>query len=258
VALPDPDPVRCQTRGQQACINVLNGDFAKVARGQDKAIVNCVKNNALRDESASVCLSLPNRGVDRVRDKTRADEDRHCAEMPPGFGPLDADTVNEAAVAAELAMLSEVFGPDLDAALVTQADDKSAAKCQQALIKAVHKCQSTQIKEFNRCKKTALKKGGGMSVEVLARCLGVDPKGKIAKECDPVYGRLATKVLPRACGTVDLSAAFPGCSTADPGELASCVDEAVACRVCLGLDEADDLGEDCDFFDDGVANASCQ
>ena len=89
-------------------------------------------------------------------------------------------------------------------------------------------------------------------------CLGTDPKGKIAKKCDPVSGPLATKVLPRICGTVDLSATFPGCGTADPGELASCLGEAVACRVCLGLSKADGLGEDCDVFDDGVANANCQ
>jgi hypothetical protein len=258
VALPDPNPVSCQTRGQQACINALNRDFAKLARAQDKAIVNCVKKKALRDESATACLALPNRGVDNAWGKTLKDEDRRCTEMPPDFGPLDANTVNEAAVAAELATLSEIFGSDLDAALVRQSDDKSTAKCQQAVVKAVHKCQSTQFKEFNRCKKTVLKKGGATSSEVLTKCLEVDPKGRVAKKCDPVSGPLTAKVLPKACGTVDLSAAFPGCDTADPDELASCLDEAIACRVCLGLSEADGLDKDCDLFDDGTANASCQ
>jgi hypothetical protein len=257
VALPDPDPISCQTRHQQACINALNRDFAKLARAQDSAIVKCVKNQARRDESATACLALPNRGVDRAWGKTLADEERRCAETPPDFGPLDADTINGAAVAAEGATLSELFGPDLDAALVRQEDDKSAAKCQQAVVKAVHKCQSTQIKEFNRCKKTVLRKGGVTSADGLARCLAFDPKNRIAKKCDPVLGPLITKVLPRTCGTVDLSAAFPGCGTADPGELASCVDEAVACQVCIGLNEADGLDEDCDLLDDGVENSSC-
>jgi hypothetical protein len=31
----------------------------------------------------------------------------------------------------------------------------------------------------------------------------------------------------------------------------------IECRVCLALDEADDLGADCDRFDDGMANGSC-
>ena len=257
MALPGTDSVRCQTRGQQRCINVLNRDFAKVARAQDKAIVKCVKNKARRDESASACLALPNRGVDKAQAKTRAHKDRRCADDPPDFGPLDADTVNNAAVTAEVATLSELFGPDLDAALVSEMEDKSAAKCQQAVVKAIHKCQSTQIKEFNRCKKTALKKGGATRPEGLERCFAADPKGKIAKRCDPLLGALATKVLPRSCGGVDLLGAFPGCGTADLGELASCLDEAIACRVCLGLNEADELSEDCDLFDDGVSNASC-
>jgi len=255
---PELDPVRCQTRHQQACINALNRDFAKVARAQDSAIAKCANNQARKGESASDCLALPNKRVERALSKTRADQDRRCTETPPDFGPMDADTLNEAALAAEHATLSELFGPDLDAALVARADDADAAKCQKAVVKAVHKCQSTQIKEFNRCKKNALRKGGATSADGLARCIAFDPKSRIAKKCDPVLGPLAAKVLPRTCAEVDLSAAFPGCGTADPAELASCVDEVVACQVCIGLNEADDLDEDCDLLDDGVENSSCQ
>ena len=258
IALPGIDPFGCQTPAQQTCINVLNSDFAKVARAQDKSILRCLKGSARKGESATACLTLPDPGVDKARGKTRADANRRCADDPPDFGPLDADTVSNAAATAELATLSELFGPDLDAALVSEMDDKSAAKCQQAVVKAIHNCQSTQIKEFNRCKKTALKKGGATRPEVLAGCFAADPKGKIAKQCDPLFGRLATKVLPRSCGGVGLAAAFPGCATDDSGELVSCTDEAVACSVCLGLNEADGLAEDCDLFDDGVPNASCQ
>jgi hypothetical protein len=92
----------------------------------------------------------------------------------------------------------------------------------------------------------------------LARCVAFDPKGKIARVCDPLLGALANKVLPRSCVGIDLSAAFAECGTADPAEFAICVDEAVACRVCLGLSEADGLGEDCDLFDDGLENSSCE
>ena len=258
VALPGTDPFGCQSSAQQACINVLNGDFAKVARAQDKTILRCIKGSAHKGESATACLALPHRRVDNARSRTRAHKDRRCVDDPPDFGPLDVDTLNNAAVTAEVATLSELFGSDLDAALVSEIDDKSAAKCQRAVVKVIYKCQNTQIKVFNRCKKTALKKGGGTHPDVLARCFAADPKGKIAKKCDPVLGPLATKTLPMSCAGVGLAATFPGCGTDDPGELASCVDEAIACRVCLGLNEADGLAEDCDLFDDGVANASCQ
>ena len=53
------------------------------------------------------------------------------------------------------------------------------------------------------------------------------------------------------------STAFPGCGTSDPADLAACLDERVECRVCLTLNEADELNRDCDLFDDGAANASC-
>jgi hypothetical protein len=256
-ALLDSDPIRCQSKAQQACINALNGGFAKVARAQDKSILRCLKA-AGKGESATACLALPDRGADKARAKAGANEARRCSEEPPGFGPLDADTVSGAAVIAERAMLVEIFGADLDGALVTQTADATTAKCQRAVVKAVYKCQSTQVAEFNRCKKTALTKGGAIRSDDLASCLAVDPRGRVAKRCDPLSGSLAAKILPKTCGGVGLAAAFPGCGTDDPGELASCADEAGACQVCLGLNEADGISEDCDLFDDGVANESCQ
>ena len=87
MALPGTDPFGCQTSAQQACINVLNSDLAKVARAQDKSILRCLKGSAVKGESATACLALPDRGVDKARGKTRTNEDRRCAEMPPDFGP---------------------------------------------------------------------------------------------------------------------------------------------------------------------------
>ncbi len=57
---------------------------------------------------------------------------------------------------------------------------------------------------------------------------------------------------------MDLSDAFPGCATDAAAALATCVDETVECRVCLALNRADDLARDCDLFDDGMLNASCE
>ena len=41
------------------------------------------------------------------------------------------------------------------------------------------------------------------------------------------------------------------------GAVAVCVDRAAECRVCIAVNQADDLSLDCDFFDDGLPNASC-
>ena len=41
-------------------------------------------------------------------------------------------------------------------------------------------------------------------------------------------------------------------------EFAQCVYRLVECRVCKMLNAMDDLSTNCDAFDDGVLNASCQ
>ena len=174
-----------------------------------------------------------------------------------GFGPADAGVVNDAASAAAPGLLGDLFGPTLDTALVPSATDKVGAKCQSAVAKEGGKCVATWLKEFNRCKKSGLKDGTIGGGPDLAACLGSDPKGKIAKSCSAETGKLATKVLPKKCGAVDLAAGFPGCAAADAGALATCVEQSARCRVCTALSQADGFDGDCDAFDDGVSNASC-
>ena len=84
--------------------------------------------------------------------------------------------------------------------------------------------------------------------------MGFDPKGKIARTCDPIIGKIR-KAIDKKC--VGIAGAFPGCGTDDSAELAMCLDAAVECRVCLALNQADGLRIDCDGFDDGLVNGSC-
>jgi hypothetical protein len=156
-------------------------------------------------------------------------------------------------------VIREIFGDDLDSALVTKSVDKEFAKCQDAVVKSVNKCQKSTLKEFNRCKKRGLRKAVIRTSADLEGCWGDDPRGRIEKACDPVSGRLAARVLPRKCTSrgVDLSSAFPGCGTDDPADLTICVDQILECRVCVALNQADDLALDCDLLDDGVGNSSC-
>ncbi|MCH6562088.1 MAG: hypothetical protein IH800_06685, partial [Myxococcales bacterium] len=108
---------------------------------------------------------------------------------------------------------------------------------------------------FNKCKKSGLKDESIQSASELAVCMGLDPKGKIAKDC-------VTKIddkLSKKCGSAVIATAFPGeCSaSANLGELGDCLDRLVECRVCLGLNAADALNRDCDDFDDGLTNGTC-
>jgi hypothetical protein len=248
-----------QTRDQQRCINALNSSFAKVASAHAKAFSKCAKNYARTGTSAEACLMMSNSSVERAEQRTFQQEMRRCTDTAPSFGETDAETVNDAAMQLEANVIREIFGSDLDAALATRAVDKDAAKCQQMVIKSVDRCVKSTIKEFNRCKKTGLRKAEIRTDIDLEGCWGEDARGTVAKACDPVGGKLATRVLPKTCVSrgVGLSSAFPGCGTDDPAGLSMCVDQVIQCETCAALNQADDLLLDCDFLDDGVVNSSC-
>lgn len=144
-------------------------------------------------------------------------------------------------------MLADILGADLDAAVLTSAADKEGARCQQDVIRGTGKCIRARIQEFHRCAKTGLKDGSITAGPALAECIEKDPRGRIAKACDPVVGRLATKTLAKICVAkgVDLAEAFPRCDTGDAAELATCLDAAARRRVCLALNQADALERDC-------------
>ncbi len=85
--------------------------------------------------------------------------------------------------------------------------------------------------------------------------MGLDPKGKIVKDC-------VTKIddsLSKKCGSAVIAMAFPGeCSgSANLADLGDCLDRLVECRACLGLNASDSLNRDCDDFDDGLTNGTC-
>ena len=121
----------------------------------------------------------------------------------------------------------------------------------------MRKCQHARLKEFNKCTKALLR--SDTCVFGLTACIGEDPRGRIARACDPVDGKVKTTIQQKCVllGVSDLSAAFAGCDTDDAAQLAACLDALVKCRVCLALNQANALDRDCDEFDDGVVNGSC-
>jgi cysteine-rich repeat protein len=259
---------RPQGKEQQRCILELNKNFAKVAKTQGTELSKCIKDGSkdkLVGQSIEQCTTADNGG--KVAKATRKTIDKaadKCASDPndpgfPDFGVTDPNTVNQVAIQTELALIHEIFGSDLDAAIFfAHGDTKAASKCQQLVADSVKKCQDAKLKEFNRCKKDGLKDASIQSFLDLQGCMGTDLKEKIAKACDPVSGTIRSKIDKKCVGKdVDLSDAFASCGTDDPEELATCLDEIVECRVCLALNEADALNRDCDDFDDGVLNESC-
>ena len=234
-------------KDEQNCINELNKGLASVAKAQGKEICSCIKNGSkgkLEGQTIEACTTADSKGkVLKAKNKTRTKAASKCTS-PPSFGPTDPNTVNAVAVAKELILVHQIFGSDLDTAILDQAVDPDGGKCQVDVAKATKKCQDTRLKEYNKCKKDGLKSGGILGTSGLEACVGADPKGKIAKACDD---KLTSKIDKKCVGKL---AVFPGCNDPSPPatsqDLASCLDQLVECEVCEALKVADDLSLFCE------------
>jgi len=233
-----------------ACIDALNDGFARVAATAAKELCRCTQG-ASRDKlpgTLDECVDGDPRGkVAKAAERVRDAEEKECSQ-PPAFGPPGAEPVIEAAAGVGAAWARDVFGADLDAAIFSRSSDKDGARCQDQVIRGLAKCEKERLRAFNACKRSGLADGSIGGSAALAGCLEADPKGRVAKSCDPAGGKLAEKAVEASCAAkgVDLSAAFPGCATGDATALAGCLDRVQRCRVCLALSAADALDAACD------------
>jgi len=246
-----------QDRDQQNCINRVNKSGSKVAKAQGKATARCLKDasfgNLPGGQTTDQCLTADNKGsVAKAEDKTSEAVADRCG-LAPDFGFAGAEAVNEAAIAEEVALASDVFGPDIDAAVI-DSSNKVSSRCQQQVHKRYQKIADTKLKEFVKCKKVGLRGGtitGSTGIEDCISILGTGASVKVGKAIVKLTDTVASK-----CTGVDLSLAFPGSCAGAPA-FADCVDVLVECRVCRMLNLMDGLALDCDDFDDGAINGSC-
>ncbi len=250
-------PPLVQAKAQRNCINAMNKGGAKVAKAQGKENGGCVKlagKGAVAD--AQACLSADARGkVQRFRDKLAASELRKCDALNlPDFGYTNASIVGTAASRQAQALVADLFGVDLASAIILASDDAQGASCQANVARFTDRVLQTQIKEFVGCKKAGLKNetiGAATGLEACVVSVAIDARGKLSQ----AQAKLAAIVSSR-CAGVNLAAAFPG-ACAVSGNLATCAAERSACQFCLMLNAMDSLAEDCDLYDDALANGSC-
>jgi hypothetical protein len=257
-----------QNADQQKCLNGINKDGANVAKAQGKENAHCLKdagNGTILPGTAQSCLTADADGkVQKADDKTTALQAASCSP-PPSFGYTGASNTNAAGSEREVALVGDVFGGNLDAAVISCGSNKPGCQCQQKVLGAVEKLANTKLGIFVKCKNTALKAGASSSA-ALENCvsdggtpgsISADTNGKIAKS----VGKLSDTIT-KKCDTPGVTTgAFPGNCTGLTGTstptLGTCLDQQVECRVCQLLNQADALSVDCDLFDDGVADASC-
>jgi hypothetical protein len=279
VVLVPPAFAQVQTKDQQKCTVGMGKNLQKVTSALATDIATCMKDGSKQKLGGTVeaCAAADAKGkVAAATEKTTEDFTKLCTgtskggspKLPP-YGVVDADAVDDAGRAKEPALFHDVFGPDLDAALLLESADKDGAKCQQAVATSAKKCQDATLKTWVTCVALGLKDDDAPFEDAadLEACLGADPQGKIAKACDlreeTSPGKLEVDGIRKALDTqclakgVDLAEAIPGCEPGDVEATHACVDAAVECRACLALNAAAGLARDCDLFDDGAANGSC-
>lgn len=234
--LPAKAAAQQQSAAQQACTNASNKGFGSVAKAQGKLIAGCIKSAAagkLSEASVEDCTTADTKGkVAKAAAKSAAKISDSCGALPP-FGPSDASgtTATDEGVSSRQALIRRVLGNDLDAAVITAANDAAGASCQGALVKALDKCWNTYVKSYGSC----AKKGIASTITDaagLGACRGADPKGKIAKTCVTKF----QAAFDKACAGQDPDLMLPGCpcqgaqpcSAAATGNAANTALEAVA------------------------------
>jgi len=263
------------TLPQQTCVRALNGGLARVAQAQGRANSQCIKDGRRARtsklgpaETIEGCLTADVRGKVARKEQANIEKGfRKCTSPLPDFATTDAATGNAAAVAQERSLIHDVFNIDLDASIVLLDDASSSpnstiSRCQEKVASQTQKCMDTRLREYNKCKRSGLRGGKPQTLYAgaedpfddatdLELCMGWDRKSNIAR----CVTRLAEKIDVN-CECVALGQAIPGACFDSP-EPAICLGNLTACRSCLLLNEADDLNQDCDAFDDGLINGSC-
>jgi len=263
------------TLPQQACVKALNGGLARVAQAQGRANSQCIKDGRRARTSKlgpagtiEGCLSADVRKKVARKEQANIEKGfRRCTSPLPDFGTTDAATGNAAAVAQEMGLIHDVFNIDLDASIVllddaSKSPNSTISRCQEKIANQTQKCMDTRLREYNKCRQSGVRGGKTETLYAgaedpfddatdLELCMGWDRKSNIARCVE----RLAEKIDTN-CECVLLGQAMPGACFDSP-EPAICLGNLTACRSCLMLNEAGDLNQDCDAFDDGLVNGSC-
>lgn len=271
-----------QTTDQQRCLNNLTKAAAGVAKQQGKTDWHCVRDagggrtDNLGDPgdvlTAQACLTNDVGGKVAKKAQRTSDHDlRDCQGAgAPGFAYLGAAAINAAASAASRDIVAALFGPNLDAAIVSDDVDGDGADCQAEVLKGANRIVDDLwrvtrggirdgLKGRNRIAGPSpdapVSSGDGLTGEVLSQAFD-DVKGKIQGEVD----RLADKAQTRCAGaTTPLAQLFPGSCTGagSIANLAACVADVARAHFYASLSGTHGLAIECDLTDDGEADESC-
>ncbi len=279
---------------QSACMQSIDRSAATLAKSQGREVRGCVTlatRGKLGTEPPTLELCITSDANDKVArsvKKAVGDEIKRCvpADLPTfgipalagAYAPpaeknaYDANVhttyvggMDEAVIGAQTVFAGDLLGSDRDGAVRLGRLDAAGARCQVKVFKSALQCFESKRKLYGKCKLGLLKNGTASNTgQINAACLqsGANFTG-ILSDATRIQAKCTKKIaatLTDECPGVDLGLVFPGpCSTRDGSnsDFADCVVERINCRYCQELNVSNASGLDCDVFDDGSDNNSC-
>lgn len=271
------DSEQVQTADQTKCLTTMNKGGARLFTAQNNENAKCIRSagkgkgelfgGSGQEQTAQACLTNDARGkLASRRAKAATDEARSCltaTAQRPSFGLTSSSRIGTSAESESLGIVADLFGDDLDAAIIASDTDAETAACQVKTVKQANRLLKTVWKVALKAKRAALK-GAGVAAVASEQELQATILAGVAGEQQGLIGR-SSDDLARTVGgciaetTTPIDGIFPGrcAAAADADELATCAVAVVQCRFCRSLNAFDALDVDCDEFDDGIANDSC-
>jgi hypothetical protein len=123
------------------------------------------------------------------------------------------------------------------------------------VVRGIERIMKKKRIEFKRCKNGGIQSGAITSQAELEQCyidVKQDVRQKIVKPIDWLRRAVDTY-----CAGVNMDQAFPG-RCVGSSDFTQCANESTDCRICVSQNTADDLNEDCDLYDNGVNDNSCE
>jgi hypothetical protein len=262
--------VESQTKGQQKCSGAINKGYSKTVAATGKTLANCAKAIAKGDIGGTILDCVTADADERIFNsvvkasegivKKCSGNDKDGNPLYPDFGGGSSVTIGDD-IGAIAPTVTPIAAGSALVQVTPESVDAGRSACEVGVGRAVAKCVDAIDKEYDKCAKLGLKgkkRASFVVAEDIEACVSEDAKGKIAKTCGAVAGKLGSTV-DKVCAGVDFSTVFGACPAPplDGAEAAACLEQSSRCSACLGRTAVMGLAADCDIYDDGSANVSC-
>jgi hypothetical protein len=218
-------------------------------KSQTKLNAKCVKAASQTGADVSTCAdSTTDAKIVKGVAATASAATNYCSNLPP-FGYVSGVAASSAARDSAYAILGELFGEDIDSIV---SNDKTPFKCQSSVLKAEQALFLQQLGLFQDCERDRLSGESilAVSAESLEPCyVSATDTMLLAKPLAKLTDAVAD------CGE-PFAELLPGaCPTSEP---LACLVTRSNCQLCRLFNAAQGLGADCDLFDDGLPQLSCE